>query len=60
MGVYFSQKIRKGIKTMYTVTYYKNGERKATTWDTFAKANSYAMYLWDCNGVYNIKIEEVK
>lgn len=45
---------------MYTVTYYKNGERKATTWETFAQANSYAMYLWDCNGVYNIKIEEVK
>ena len=45
---------------MYTVTYYKNSERKATTWDTYEKANSYAIYLEDSNGVYNIKIEEVK
>jgi len=45
---------------MFTVTYFQNYERKVTTWDTYEQANSYAMYLWDCDGVYGVKIEEVK
>jgi hypothetical protein len=52
--------IEERFRAMFTVTYFQNYERKVTTWDTYEQANSYAMYLWDCDGVYGVKIEEVK
>ena len=58
--LYFSQKIRKGNETMYTVTYYQNYERKVTTWDTYERANAYAIYLSSRYDVYGVKIEEAK
>ena len=45
---------------MFTVTYFQNYERKVTTWDTYERANAYAIYLSSRYDVYGVKIEEAK
>jgi hypothetical protein len=47
---------RKEIKTMFYVVYFQKAERKVSKWDSFNKANSFALYLWDVRDVYGVEL----
>ena len=41
---------------MYYVVYTKSNEKRATKWDAFNKANSFAIYLLDLANVYGVEL----